>query len=389
MNIISDINIETALLLALLALSFLIFLYYYLFNFKRVVGYKFNKRLPSELRDLNPDVSIVVVVGDDIDYIENVLPQLLNQKYDGNFNIVVVHDSPDSETSINLLDELDSKHDNLYLTRIKADPKFKHTPKLPITIGVKAAKYDNILFTTTAAYPSSDRWLSFMAKGFVYRNTLVVGYSYTPKYKGILNSMTRAIEIVDSLLALTKSIDQQPYSVQSTSNMGYTSSLFFSKNGFGDHLRYNKGEGDLFIQRIAENIETSSTILHPDASMVNRESLDSFGSWYSRRKYNTHSRIYYPLSTRLYMNMLPISSVLFWLSAVASSILGGLYVMAAVGVVILLRILVMTIVLRKLSKRTGCKVPYFTYFISDIIIFVDYLILDILRRITPNKSLWL
>lgn len=389
MNIILDISIETAILLAIFALSFFIFLYYYLYNFKRVVNYKFTKRIPKELRDLSPDVSVVVVIGDDIEYIERGLPLLINQKYDGNFNIVIVHDSPDSDISISMLDEIDSKNENVYLTRIKADPKFRHTPKLAITIGVKASKYNNILFTTTAAYPSSDRWLSYMAKGFVYDSSLVVGYSHTPKRKGLRNKMTRSIEILDSLLALTKVIGQHPYSVQSCSNMGYTQPLFFSKNGFGSYLRYNKGEGDLFIQRIAPNIELSGAILHPDATMENRELADNFGNWYSRRKYNTHARRYYPLSTKLYLGMLPISTMIFWLSAVGASILGGVYIMAIVGFIVLLKIAIMVTVLRKLSKRTGCNVPYFTYLITDITIFVDYLILTILRRLTPNRSLWL
>ncbi len=389
MNINYNISFEVACAIGTLGVSFVIFLYYYLFRFTKVVGYRFSDRLGAQESGKCADVSVVVVVGDDLDYIENGIPLLLNQKYEGNFEVIVVHDSPEDERSISMLDIMASQNSQLYLTRIKRDGKFTHTQKLAITVGLKAARYPNVILTEPSGYVASDKWLGFMASGFISENSLVCGVGYRAYAKGILNQITRAIETTESFITLSCAVAQKPYMAQSATNMGYTTKMFFGSGGFRNYLRYNGGNNDLFVQGLKGKIDNCSVIMNPQAAVHIKDRTQGLSKWYQSRKFNSYSRRYYPMGVRMFSAVHSISSLMFWLSIGMLLWMQQMPLYIAAGSIVVARFAIMILVARGLSKRTGIKVPYITYLLSDIFIFIDNLVLSIIRRVKPNRGLWL
>ena len=163
----------------LLALCAIVQLVYWL-RYGRVATHRHSLREPEGAG--TPPVSVVVVVADDPEYVTEHLPKLLTQKHP-NYEVVVVDDG----SEIDLTDELvmmQAQYPHLRFTTIKADPVFRHSKKLALTVGIKAARYDNIIFTDADSIPSSDKWLSIMARGF-NGGQLVVGYTGIQRRPGI------------------------------------------------------------------------------------------------------------------------------------------------------------------------------------------------------------
>lgn len=151
--------------------------------------------LPQQSRHIPdtvpPPVSIVVVVRENAYYfIENTLPLLLAQQYH-QFEVVVVDCSYDDEISLQL-NEMSMQYPHLKLTRINPQPNYEHSNKLALTVGIKAATYEHLLFTTIDCYPTSQRWLSIMAKGFICGD-VVIGYCNLEIKKALPTDSSAAI----------------------------------------------------------------------------------------------------------------------------------------------------------------------------------------------------
>ena len=136
-------------ILALFALQ----LYYYLGCYSSIP--KFRNRAKNRKREVD-GISVVVVMGNDRWYVENVLPRLMKQKFRA-FEVVIVTVGAEAE----FLDELEMlkhRYPNLTATKIDEDPRFPISNKMAYNVGIKAASYENIILTTTEAMPTSDRW---------------------------------------------------------------------------------------------------------------------------------------------------------------------------------------------------------------------------------------
>ena len=374
-------------LVSVMAVSFLIFLYYYLYLFQRTVRHKHSKKI-QKIGEIYADpISIVVVIKDETDYIDNTLPLLLSQEYDNDYEVVVVNDTPDLEQTIDSLKELEERYDNLYVTTIKKDRSFKHTHKLALTIGIKAAKFDNILITEPKSAPISNEWLNYMAYGFTNKKSLVTGYPCISHTPGFTNRFARTVNIVSSLLSLSRALGGKPYKL-SGCNMGYNAELFFNSKGFNRYLRLNSGENDLFIQQIRKSADTN-VILNPKAvTVINTEGWN-FRNWYNCRKFETYTFRYYPASVKFYIRTETYGKLFFWLSTLTLLILQTPIFWIAAAALILIKIVTIVLTLKKLSSRTGEKIPYITYLLYDIFAPFDQLILSLSRNISPSKDLWL
>ncbi len=359
---------------------------YYAVRFLKAVRHRHLKRLGENGLPEARSVSVIVVVHDDLDYIENVLPLLLQQKYDVPYQIVVVNDMPELEETGDMLKMLSERFPNLYVTTIRNNCHFKHTRKLAYTIGIKAARYDCVLFTTTRDIPANEKWLGLMCKGFVSDRSLVWGYSRIKRVPGVLNRLERTVNIYASLPMLAAAVSGKPFSAR-PGNMGFARRLFFDHNGYCKHLRLNSGENDLFLQRIRHAVDTS-VILSPSA-VTERMPAGRFSVWYNRRKFDTYTYRYYPVSLRLFLGMENIFRVLFWGTAVTLIAMQIPFLWEISVTLIGLRLLTMAAVFRKLSKRTQEKIPYLTCFLWDIVAPADALILSISRRLKPSIDLWI
>lgn len=356
-------------------------LYYYIFVIGRVGRYKGN----NDSNSTNQPISIVVVVNNNRELIEKNLPLLLAQDYSA-FEVVVVANDCDEDVIV-LLDSVKNSYSNFKYTGIKADRHFRHTPKLFANLGLKAASYENILFTDFESYPVSKNWLSQMAAGFD-RGDVVIGYSGLERKKGAANSFMRCTKFMVSMRYLSSALAGRTYK-GTQQNIGYKKELYFENNGF-THLRLNVGLDDLFIQKIARKDNTTVVINH--SGFVRERQCGGLRWWRGTRMCNTYTFQFYPKRVKFKIFTELLCRFLFFLITFALIAWGALeqniLVFSAAILLLVLRLITVLIVIFKCSKRVGDRGLINFYFIYDFISPLSECFLSIKRRLKPVNGLW-
>ena len=359
---------------------FFIQLHYYLGRYGRLPRFRNNRGIRQDIP--SPPVSVVVVVrGNSFYFIEHTLPLLLGQQYD-EFEVVLVDCSYDDEIG-EILREKSLVVPNLHVTCIRQQSHHEHSIKLALTVGIKAARYEHLIFTTQDSYPVSEKWLSLMAKGFIGGN-VVIGYCGIEIRKGFANRMIRCNRLATSVRYLAAAIRGRAYRGISH-NIGYTKSLYFAHKGF-NHLNMNIGDDDLFIQTIATPTNVS-IIMNPHAT-VRQMQYGGLGWWHAMRKTLTYAFRYYPRGIRTSISFELWSRMLFFLTAIAAIILLPPWWKIIPALFLLLRLLIVELKIWRIGKRLGERKLAGTYILYDLTSPLGECFLALSRRLRPNRAVW-
>ncbi len=369
-----------------MTVAFIVFLCYYLGGFFSVANHRHSKKVGGLCNVKPQPVSVIVVVNNDLDYIENRLPLLLEQEYKAPYQVVVVCDTPEGDHAPEMLEELAAGNDRLYVTVIPSDHKFHHTNKLALTVGMKAAIYDNVIVTSSEAAPVSTEWLSMMSYGFTSDHALVSGYNRIGRAGGFFNKLQRAINMHESLMMLARAVAGRPYRV-SRHNSGQSKALFFANRGFTDHLRLNVGESDLYIQQIAPYAE-SNVIINPKG-ITESVPYEKVAVWYNRRKFFSYPFRFFRGGARFYIAASYLFTALFWVSSITLAVISSSELRIAALSMIALRWIVIMAVTARFSRRTGDKAPHTAMLLYDFISPAEILLLTASRNILSLKNLWI
>lgn len=201
--------------------------------------------------DLGEGVSIIVCANNEIDNLKKLIPNLLNQDY-SEYEIIIVNDRSTDGTYDYLLG---IKGDKLKVVNIDTTPGHLNPKKYAITLAVKSAKYDWMLFTDADCFPQSNRWISSMANGFNKKSEFVLGYSQYLGRKGVLNALIRFETRMSGILYTTLAILGNPY-MGVGRNMAYRKSTFLNHNGFNKYQSITGGDDDLMVNRYANKGNT-------------------------------------------------------------------------------------------------------------------------------------
>ncbi len=289
--------------------------------FGRLAFFK-TKPLPTEF----PPVSIVVAARNEADNLFENLPKLLNQNYPAPFEVVVVnHQSIDD--SKYLLDALRREYKHLEVMEVEKSKHLKASKKLPLTLGIKKAKYEHLVLTDADCSPASENWLRHMAGTFTEKSELVLGVGPYQTEKGFLNQLVRFDTIMIAIHYLSMALNRLPY-MGVGRNMAYTKTVFNSVSGFKSHYSLPSGDDDLFVQEAAKKRNYAIQI-HPESFMYS----ESKKTWETlviqkRRHYSTSSRYsvikkgmlgIYPLTTIILLIsfVILVTKVQWWIHALA------------------------------------------------------------------------
>lgn len=119
--------------------------------------------------------SIIITVYDQADYIEACLPALLSQDYGEDYEVIVVDESSNDETQ-DVLKQLKDNYPRLYTTFLPKTPISKTRKKFAYYLGVKAAKYEWVIFIKIGKKPLESDVLSSVAGAFDSSSPLTLGY---------------------------------------------------------------------------------------------------------------------------------------------------------------------------------------------------------------------
>lgn len=344
---------------AIILVLFIVQISLHLGIYGRIASFRLMSR--KQIRDKEPAISVVVpLFAEDNQYLDTTLTSLLTQDY-ANFEVVVVYVG-NSDDFFADLQSLQRLYPHLSPVHIDYSPHYPVSTKIALNIGYKSAKNDFIITTSSDATPASERWLSLLAKGFMYGD-IVLGYSGIEHLGGFRNFIFREYQFNDSVAWLAAAIRRRTYSA-SRSALGFKKSLYFDARGF-DHLNMNVGENDLFVQQIATR-DNVSVVLSPRAVCTER-TWGGWGWWWRRLKLLQTTHRFYPKSALMPTIAELVIRVLFFAAVVVALVcMPWEFKVAALAVALLRYFAVIFVVIRN-AGRLGESGVAAMHFIYDII----------------------
>jgi glycosyltransferase involved in cell wall biosynthesis len=332
-------NILLWAVLAVMVVSFLIQLYYYLFIFRKVGS----KRRTQATEHTGEPVSVIICVKDDSINLSKILPLLLQQNYP-EYEVIVVNDNS-SDDSEEILKLAQNQYPHLQIRNLVAH-KSVHGKSVVLGVGIKAAKYNRIVVTDVACLPSTD-WLKSVSTGF--DSEIVMGYT---RYIAV-GKFVRIANYYESLFQLGYALNRRPYTA-SGENDSFRKELFFAK-GFNPLLRKPEKVEQVFFNSVMNKTNTSVVLL-PDAIVASEKHL-SVGNWCLECSLNLFSKRLFRRGARHVKSPEMISKTLFYISCIVAIIMSinETPLLASIVGVFLLRLIIQIFVFVSTQKRLGEK----------------------------------
>jgi glycosyltransferase involved in cell wall biosynthesis len=264
------------------SLSTLIQLIWYTGIYGRFV---FHRKKPV-VENTDP-VTVIICARNEAENLEQYLPVVLTQDYP-NYEVVVVDDCSTDDTDM-VLTRMKALYPHLRTSVIKEDKKFSHGKKLAVTIGIKAARNENLLFIDADCVPDGDQWLKQMSAPFSEKVELVLGYGGFFNEPGLLNKYIRLDTLLIALQYFSFALWKIPY-MGVGRNMAYKRSLFYAGKGFTSHFHLASGDDDLFVNEHANRENTA--VVFSTGSHTRSSAKQSFQRWsfQKKRHFSTASR---------------------------------------------------------------------------------------------------
>ena len=291
-------------LFILFQICFIIQLYFLVSNQNSLAGFKPSEELPA----FSVPVSVIISARNEAKNLSEYLPSILNQNYP-DFEVVVVDDCSFDRSDV-VLEEFKGVYPNLKVVTITEHDRFKTGKKFALTLGIKAAKNEHLLFTDADCEPASHDWITRMAANFAGPVQIVLGFSPYKAARNYLNPFIRFETIKTGINYLSAALNGDPY-MGIGRNLAYTKSLFFSSKGFAAHMHILSGDDDLFVNQNATPVNTVIEI-NPDA-FTYTNAKTSLADWYKQKKRHFGVGKIYKSRHRRMLSLDALSGFLFYI----------------------------------------------------------------------------
>ncbi len=293
-------------LIILFCVCCVIHLVFYVFVYS---GFAFRKKKQALENTPSPAVSVVICARNEEEFLQKNLPYILDQDYP-EYEVIVVNDCSSDNTQ-NILNELQKKFPRLRSLVIQEDKVYKHSKKLPLTVGIRSAQYEYLVFTDADCRPAGRNWLKAMIGAFDDNTEIVLGYGGYGKKKGLTNYLIRMDTFQIGLQYLSLAIAGMPY-MGVGRNLAYKKSLFLKQKGFAPYCHIPSGDDDLFVNKAATRFNTRIAS-GPDSVTIS-EPKESLKEWVRQKRRHVSTARYYKFSTLFILGTISISHYLFWLT---------------------------------------------------------------------------
>ncbi|MDR3652100.1 MAG: glycosyltransferase [Paludibacter sp.] len=346
-------------------LLLLVFIYQLYFYFRYLNGVlrlqtKINKNKISFLT-VQPSVSVIICAKDESDNLRKFLPFVLQQDYP-DFEVIVINDGSTDDTEI-LLNNLCVEYPNLRTTFVPVGANNRSTKKLGLTLGIKAAKNDILLFTDADCMPEDKCWIARMVRNFTPETEFVLGYGAYFNKKGFLNQLITYDTLFIALQYMGMAAARKPY-MGVGRNLAYRKQTFFDNKGFASSLHLSAGDDDLLINK-ASNSKNTRVEISPD-SITWSEPKKTYRDWLFQKERHLSVSSYYKSSSKLRLTIEPVTRGLFYLAFISALVFGGLIIQIAAGVLFLARLTIQLFIINRSSKHFGERKFIFTLPVFDI-----------------------
>jgi len=304
-----------------------------------VIFGKFSFAKPQTATPKRIPISVIVCAKNEEENIKKFVPLLLEQNYP-QFEIVLIDDASSDET-LELFEEFEKQNSNVKLVKVENNEAFWGNKKFALTLGIKAAKHEYLLFTDADCYPTSKDWIMNMSSQFTAKKTIVLGYGgYEKVAHSFLNKLIRFETLMTATQYFSWAKIGKPY-MGVGRNMAYKREEFFKVRGFMDHMKIRSGDDDLFINQAANKDNT--TICYLPDSFTYSTPKTTFKEWFTQKRRHVSTAKHYTFfdrnqlsvfyATQLLFLLLPLVLLIFqfqWIAVL--SIIGFRYLFAWIAI---------------------------------------------------------
>ncbi len=350
---------------------------YYLFFFLRI---PISARTEKEVKRPDP-VSVIIAAKNEAENLKRFIPLIMKQE-GVEFEVVVVNDCSWDETQ-DVLNDFEEKYDNFRFTAFCENGDFQGGKKLAISLGIKAAKYPNLVFTDADCYPMSDDWLRQMASALM-RKKIVLGFSPYRTEAGLLNDLIRYDAYKIGLTYLSFARSGIPY-MGVGRNMGYHSYLFFDQKGFSSHMHLDSGDDDLFINQIAHSKNTA-TLYTPESVLVSLPKK-TLKDWVRQKRRHLTTSSEYRFGHQVLLTLLPFSQWIFIGAFIVLLVFN--YKLEWVLAIFLVKWIMQAVIHFFAMRRLASANLFFKSIVLEPLLMMFYLWLAFLKIVKPrHERIW-
>lgn len=252
-------------------------------------------------------VSVIISARNEARNLTENLPYILQQNYP-DYEVVVINDCSTDDSDMILL-EIKQEFPHLKIVTITEHERYKTGKKFALTLGIKAAKNEHLLFTDADCKPATLNWITLMAAGFTGSTQIVLGYSPYTRTGNFLNPFIRFETVKTAISYLSAALNGDAY-MGIGRNLAYTKSLFFKAKGFASHMHVISGDDDLFVNQNATPGNTSIQI-HPD-TFTYTDAKTTLAGWFRQKKRHMGVGKLYKNSHRRMLSFDAVSGFLFY-----------------------------------------------------------------------------
>ncbi|MCL7753457.1 glycosyltransferase [Polaribacter sp. Z022] len=297
------------MILTVLFYSFVVFtaiqiIYYLLFS-TFLFGNKKDKKKSLEL-----PISVIICAKNEAKNLEEFLPSIIHQDYT-DFEIVLINDAS-SDATESVMESFAKKHSKIKIINVENIEAFWGNKKYALTLGIKAATYEHLLFTDADCKPVSKYWIKEMSQNFTKNKTIVLGYGKYKKENSLVNIFVRFETLLTAIQYLSYAKLGSPYMAVGR-NLAYKKSEFFNVKGFINHMHIKSGDDDLFVQDAANKVNT--TISTSTNSFTESLAPKSFKDWFRQKRRHISTANHYKFKHQFFLALFFISKVFFYITA--------------------------------------------------------------------------
>lgn len=275
---------------------------YYLGVFGKFAFAKAQKTTAKRL-----SISVIVCAKNEEENVANFIPLLAEQNYP-DFEIVLIDDAS-SDGTLDLFEDFEKQYPNVRLVKVENNEAFWGNKKYALTLGIKAAKNEYLLFTDADCYPTSKDWITAMSSQFTMQKTIVLGYGgYEKIAKSFLNKLIRFETLLTAIQYFSWAKAGQPY-MGVGRNLAYKKEEFFNVNGFINHIQVRSGDDDLFINEAATAKNT--TIAYTPESFTYSKPKTKYKNWITQKRRHVSTANYYNTLDKLQLGLFYLTQLLF------------------------------------------------------------------------------
>ena len=307
-------------------------------------------------------ISVVIISHDNAPELEKHLPSFLSQKYDADYQVIVVADKSDSETDDVIKRFSDNPH--LYATFMPLSSRYISRKKLAITLGIKAAKYPWAIVTDAWCIPESDEWLRSFASHISDDNDVVLGYSH---YDDDAPAHYHFENILNASQNLRRA--QKGCAYASASRVvAIKKEHFLADDGFLGNLKYMRGEYDFLVNKFGRNENTATAFsptafLSEDTPFKKRWSENHLFSINTGRHLKGHWLV--TLIRQIELGLMCITNIAIIAAIIYGAVKQDWITLGAGILALIIEYVVISLVAKRAFRRFQCSVnPFLTPFMA-------------------------